>query len=368
MYILKENQSKILRNWDGGTYVTSIKEIAELAGVSRGTVDRALNNRDGVNPEVAKMIRKIAEEKGYKSNRAALALAARKKPLKIGAIFPAEGNIFFDDVIRGLRAAEQEYADYGVSVSLRTSHGFSEAVQLRLIDELYEEGIQALVLAPVNEKAVAHKINELIKKGIPVVTANTDIEKTRRLCYVGTDYEKSGQIVAGLVGLVADGHAMRVVINTGSIHVLGHNQRITGFNHVAKESYPNIEILDIFETLDDAETAYKLTSKVLEKYKNLDAIYMTAGGVGGTCRALADTGNAGRIKVFTYDCTAESRPYLENGTISATISQDPFQQGYQPIKILFDYFLDKQPPEKELNYTGANIIIRESIQTIESYT
>ena len=361
MFIQRGSQNRIHKNWDGDAQVTSIKDIAELAGVSRGTVDRALNNRGGVNSDVAERIRKIAEEKEYKSNRAALALAARKKPLKIGAVFPAEGNMFFDDVIAGLRAAEQEYSDFGVSVSLRTTHGFSEEVQLRLMDELYEEGIQALVLAPVNEKAVAHKINELIKKGIPVVTSNTDIEKTRRLCYVGTDYVKSGEMAAGFVGLVADGRPMRTVINTGSIHVLGHNQRITGFNRIAKDTYPNIKILDIFETSDDADTAYSITVRVLEKYKELDAIYMTAGGVGGACRALIDTGNAGRIKIFTHDCTAESRPFLENGTISASIFQDPFQQGYQPIKILFDYFLDKQLPDAELIYTRTHIIIRESI-------
>ena len=96
---------------NGGASVTSIKEIAALAGVSRGTVDRALNNRGGVNREVAERIRRIAAEKDYKTNRAALALAARKKPLKIGAIFPVEGNVFFLDVIAGLRAAEEEYKD-----------------------------------------------------------------------------------------------------------------------------------------------------------------------------------------------------------------------------------------------------------------
>jgi LacI family transcriptional regulator len=229
------------------------------------------------------------------------------------------------------------------------------------MDELCEDGIQALVLAPVNEKAVANKINEIISKGIPVVTANTDIENTRRLCYVGSDYEKSGEIVAGLIGLIADGRAVQTVILTGSIHVLGHNQRIIGCNRVIRKSFPNITILDIFETLDDTETAYRVTMNVLQKYKNLDAIYMTAGGVGGTCRALSDAGVAGRIKVFTHDCTAESKPFLENGTIFATISQDPFQQGYQPVKILFDYFLDKQLPESELNYTGAHIMIRESL-------
>ncbi len=346
---------------NGGEPVTSIKEIAALAGVSRGTVDRALNNRDGVNPEVAERIRRIASEHGYKSNRAALALAARKRPLRIGVIFPAEGNAYFEDVIEGLRAAEAAYADNGVTVSLKTMKGFSVEVQLRLIDELLTEGIQALVIAAINERAIAHKINEIVKQGIPVITANTDIEKTRRMCYVGTDYQKSGEIAAGLMGLVADGRTLKTVIYTGSIHILGHNQRITGFNAAVRNYHSNIRILDVFETLDDTDKAYTNTMHLLEKYKDLDAIYMTAGGIGGTCRALVDSGNAGKIKLFTHDCTSETRPYLENGIISATICQDPYQQGYMPIKILFDYFLDKQTPEADLIYTRIDILIRENL-------
>jgi len=347
------------KDLNGGASVTSIKEIAALAGVSRGTVDRALNNRGGVNREVAERIRRIAAEKDYKTNRAALALAARKKPLKIGAIFPVEGNVFFLDVIAGLRAAEEEFKDYGVSAVLKTMRGFSVEVQLRLIDELVAEGIQALVIAAINEKAIAHKLNELVKAGIPVVTSNTDIEKTRRLCYVGQDYQKSGETAAGLLGLVASGRPFQVVLYTGSIHILGHNQRVIGFNTVLKNYHPSIKILDVFETMDDTETAYNLTKRIVEKYPNLDAIYMTAGGIGGTCKALVDTGNAGRIKLFTHDCTIESKPYLESGVISATICQDPYHQGYLPVKILFDYLLDKKLPESELIHTKTDIMIRE---------
>ncbi len=341
--------------------MTSIKKIAEIVGVSRGTVDRALNNRGEVNEEVAKRIREIARDLGYRTNRAGLGLAARKHPLKIGAIFPLEGNPYFIDVINGIRACEKELADYAVSVSIKTTRGFSAETQLERIAELCREGMQALILSPINEKAIADRINELVDSGIPVITSNTDLEKSKRLCYVGTDYTKSGKMAAGLMGLVAGGKQMNVVILTGSIHVLGHNQSISGFNSVNKEQYPNIRVVDVEETLDNSDVSYSITKRLLEADALPDAIYMTAGAVGGTCKALVETGYAGRIKLFTHDCTLESRPYLESGVITASIPQDPFQQGYQPVKILFDYFLDKQPPKNDRVYTNSYIIIRESL-------
>lgn len=281
--------------------------------------------------------------------------------MTIGVIFPSEGNAFYKDVISGLEAAEAEFRDSGLSVTLKTMRGYSEDTQIALLDELVKDGVQALVLAPINSRSITTKVNAIVKKGIPVITANTDLEKSKRLCYVGTDYEKSGRIAAGLLGLVSDKDPLNTVVITGSIHILGHNQRIHGIHAAAREHYPFIQILDICETFDDLGRAYTITSEILEKYPDLDAVYMTAGGVAGACRAIVDAGKAGRIRLLTHDNTSESRPYLEAGVISATICQDPFQQGYLPIKLFFDYFLDKKAPSQERIYTQNDILIRENL-------
>ena len=75
--------------------MATIKEIAELAGVSRGTVDRVLNNRGSVNPRTARKILEIAQALDYKPNKAGIVLAAQKKNLKIGVILFDTGNPFF---------------------------------------------------------------------------------------------------------------------------------------------------------------------------------------------------------------------------------------------------------------------------------
>ena len=67
-------------------FMATIKEIAALAGVSRGTVDRVLNHRGSVNPATAEKIEKIARELDYRPNVAGLVLAAQKRKLKLGVI------------------------------------------------------------------------------------------------------------------------------------------------------------------------------------------------------------------------------------------------------------------------------------------
>lgn len=94
----------------------TLQQIAEAAGVSRGTVDRALKNRGRVNAEVAERIRKIAKEMGYQPSRAGRALAMAKKNVKIAVILQSAQTPFMNLVSEGILAAKQEVESLGGSV------------------------------------------------------------------------------------------------------------------------------------------------------------------------------------------------------------------------------------------------------------
>ena len=108
----------------------TIRQIAVVAGVSRGTVDRVLHNRPGVKPEIAEHVRKISQDLGYEPNRAGKILAARKQPLKIGCFLPSIGNPFFNDVIEGFHRAEAELSDFGITIELREVKGYDVRVHI----------------------------------------------------------------------------------------------------------------------------------------------------------------------------------------------------------------------------------------------
>ena len=82
----------------------TIKQIAEKAGTSRGTVDRVLNGRGNVNPELAKRILDIAERERYQPNQLAQALIRSRQRTHIGMVIPSVGNPFFDEVLRGAQS------------------------------------------------------------------------------------------------------------------------------------------------------------------------------------------------------------------------------------------------------------------------
>jgi len=336
----------------------TLKEIAQLAGVSRGTVDRVLHNRDGVKPDVALNVRNIAEKYGYNPDRAGKALVTRKNPLKIGVVINAEGNQFFDDIIAGMKQAELEYADFALQVLIRSVKGYSPEQQLAAIDTLSAEGVQFFILTSLNHPKIIDKVNCLVEKSVPVITMNSDIENSRRLAYVGCDYLQSGKTAGELVGLFTGGNA-KVVIVTGSEKMLGHNQRIDGFVSVCKQDYPDLHIVDIIENNDDDITSYQLVGNILKTGCDPDVIYFCAAGVNGGLRAIHEfQGKGKQIKVVTCDETPAIREALANGQVQATISQQPYQQGYLAVCTAFNSAVYGIQPTSEIIYTKNEIKLK----------
>lgn len=277
----------------------TIKKIAEYSGVSRGTVDRVLNNRGNVKPETEALVRKIADQLGYTPNIAGKALAARKKSLTIGIILISEGNTFFDDVINGIRQAEKELKDYGVNIVLKRMKGYNVQEQLNLIEEL-KENINILILNAISDTAIADAIAELSKKNIGVITVNTDIENSKRLCYVGSDYEKGGETACGMIGFLTNGCA-NIGILTGSEKILGHRQRVAGFRKIMKNKYPNMKEIAFAATDDDDIQAYEVTKQMLFKHKEIDALFIVAAGIYGVCRAVMHLGLERKINIISFE-------------------------------------------------------------------
>lgn len=338
--------------------MATIKEIASLAGVSRGTVDRVLNHRGAVNPQTEAKILEIVRALDYKPNKAGIVLAAQKKNLKLGVVLLGIGNPFYDDVLSGVHDKAAELEGYNCSVLIRQTE-YSLEQQLTAIEELVAEGINGLAISPYNDNAVREKINALCDQGIPVVTLNTDIENSRRIAYVGSNFYRSGETAAGLMHLMTKDNVF-VGIVSGSQNVLCHTERIAGFRHVTS-SYHNIRIVDTVNNNDDESESYELTVGLLTRHPRINALYFTAGGVYGGCRAVEACGRHKNMTVIANDMVPTTREFMEKGLIAATICQQPFWQGYNPLAILFTCLTTGEMPTAENNYVDVDIRIKENL-------
>ena len=336
--------------------VTSGK-IAELAGVSRGTVDRVLHNRGKVNPEVAKRIKQLAKELAYQPDRAGKALSYRKNPPKFGVLLNSVGNAFFDEVKSGIAAAQKELADFKLQIPLTELKGYRSEEQTAALDAFYRQGVKGIILMPVNDASVADKINELSRAGIPFVTVNTDIPAANRLAYIGSDYLKSGQTAAGLADFIMQ-DPIHLLIVTGSMKNLGHRKRIDGF--IGTMQNRRMKIAATIENQDQEPLAYSLTAQALKQHPEINLIYIVSAGVGGVMKAVSE--HPKKVHVLCFDSTPEIVSLIKAGKITATICQEPFEQGYRSVRVLFDAVVNGILPKSDLLYTDCQIKIKQNIE------
>jgi len=324
----------------------TIKEIAKIANVSRGTVDRALHKRGGVKPEVEERILAIAESLGYQPNELGKALQGINRKCNIGLLLPSIENPFFADLIKGAMKRAKELENHGISITLKQMRGYDPEEQAEAIDNLVnEKGINALAFTPSNSPIIIDKIQELVDRGIFVATVNADIIGSARNCFVGVDFQKGGRLAAGLCGLFNE--KAHIFIVNGSEKLLSHGQRITGFQEIIEKRYPEADIAGIQACDDNKFQAYDIVRTVLEKDPEIDMIYVVGEGITGVCAAIEEYASR-RIKVVCFDDVPHTIKLFNEGKVHATICQQPFQQGYRAIQACYNDIMGTEVREEIL--------------------
>ena len=183
----------------GGDYymAVTVKQIAELANVSRGTVDRVLNNRSGVSEATRQKVLKIAKELHYEPNFLAKALVSKKESLKIGVILTPDYNPFIHDIISGINRAKKEFSAFGIEVIIKLMTSLDPSEEIRIINDLTENGVSGMAVFPLDHPNVYALLNSLIEKGIAVITFNSPAPEVKSLCFIGQDHYKGGRTAAG---------------------------------------------------------------------------------------------------------------------------------------------------------------------------
>lgn len=334
----------------------TLQQIAEAAGVSRGTVDRALKDRGRVRPEVAEKIKQIAKEMGYQPSLAGRALVLAKRNLKIGIIMQSAQTPFMVQVYEGMKAAKQEVESLGGTVEIFRVDGVDAGRVMEIMQDLKEQEYSGIALSPSEDTMLKKMINQFSEEyNIPIITFNSDIEDTKRICFVGQNTIQSGRTAAGLMGEITGGEG-EVAVISGHISNPALNNRIRGFQSEIMESFPDIQLVGTKYSYDDEWVAAKIVEELLEQYPELKGIYVTGTAVKGVCEALVKQRKEREIKVIGNDFLDENKKWVERGAINFLIGQDSYMQGYEPVMMLFHLLFDGEKPESVYRY--AEIVIK----------
>ncbi|CCV63736.1 Transcriptional regulator, LacI family [Alteracholeplasma palmae J233] len=325
----------------------TIKEIAKLANTSRGTVDRVINHRGGVSKEVEEKVLQIIKENNYQYNQYARALVNSKKMYKVGVVLTAYNSDFYTRVLKGVRHSSQKEKNKQLELLTKVTN-YAVKSQLNAINELYDEGIQALIINPIYDNEIKTRLEEI---NIPIVMIGNKIEISNLVSFVGCDYYNNGTLAGDVAGIISN--HQKILIITGQTHPLAYEKRVKGFKDQLSEN----QLIDYLKTNDSDKDTYEKVKQYF-KQNSANLIYFSTGnGIGGGIKAITD------LKLDTKVIATDEHPDvitgLKNGQVVITITQQPEKQGISSVDIIRKYLILNEVAKKE-HIIGNKIKLKHS--------
>lgn len=245
----------------------TINDIAKMAGVSKGTVSRVINDKPyGVGDEVREKIKKIIDEVGYKPNQLARSIVTSKSKT-IGLIIPDINNPFFPKLVRGI----EDFAfSKGYTVFLCNSDEDSKKEEYYLCDFI-EKRVDGIILAP--SSTTNPKLNQLLGDyNHPFAVVDRQIEGLDCDIFVGSDNTKGAY--RGVRHLIEHGHR-RIAFFGGDKELSNTAFRYEGYKKALGESNIEIDESLIMYGRYSLESGEDLMRALINKNIKVDAIFAT---------------------------------------------------------------------------------------------
>lgn len=244
--------------------IVRIKDIAERAGTSKGTVDRVLHNRGRVADDVRERILGIIKEMNYEPNLIARSLKSQKS-YSLAALIPDPAtDPYWASPKHGLEKAEKELRQYGVSVTQFIFDPYDVGSFISKAGEVTADRPDGILVAPIFYKEALPFFDEWKQREIPFVLFNTQIENVSPLCYIGQDSYRSGFLAAKILnyGLPFPCTILIAHINEdipNSAHLISKEEGFKGYfemekgargYHIIRQEFNFKHITTLFAELD----------------------------------------------------------------------------------------------------------------------
>lgn len=325
----------------------TVKEIARLAGVSIGTVDRVLHDRGDVSAETRARVEEIVASHDFRPNALARHLSLNKTYL-LRVILPrAEQDSGYWDVCRqGIRSAAGELAAYRVSVRIDEFDRYDREGFHALLASVEAEPGDGLLVAPVLPDELGPVLARL-DSSLPYVFFDGSMEGARPVVSIGQDALRAGHMAGRLMSLLSPGLRPLVAVNAHAEdrHI---GLRIDGFRTFFARTSPERPIL-VRSCLDieRGESCDRFLSGLFAELPGVGGILVANASGHFVGEWLVRKGTKADCALVCWDLVPANAKALRTGALDCLISQRPFEQGRRGLERLFKAVVHGERSEKE---------------------
>ena len=341
-----------------------IKDIAERAGVSVGTVDRVLHNRPNVSKKALEKVNKALEEMDYKPNMYASALAYNKSYTYYFLLPKHESEAYWQEIEEGALAASEHRRDFGISVEFIYYKRFDLKTFEKATSDCLKLNPDGVIVVPATLEPTRRFTDILHERQIPFILLDSYMPDLRPLSFYGQDSFQSGYFAARMLMLIASKEKEIMLMKqmrNGNVASKQQENRETGFRHYMHDHFPEIKIDEVNLPLDEKPENYdKILEDFFKQHKQVHHC-ITFNSKAHLVGEFLLHSNRRDIQIMGYDMVPKNEKCVKEGSISFLIAQHAWRQGFLCIESLFEAIVLKKkvPP---VNYMPIELLTKENVE------
>lgn len=272
------------------------------------------------------------------------------RPTQISFI-AASPDDFHRVAIAGARDAAEEF---GAVVEVQTpANSQEQSTMIAGVDKELTDGVVVSILSPRTQTRMLSRL----AVRVPVVTYDNDAPQSLRSCYIGTDNYLGGQLAARIVKeALPDGGELAIFIgdverNNAVLRRLGFFDELLGRPRSDEGRLDPVDlpvegagytIVGTFLDGHDEARCRENVVRALAEHEDLDALVGLYGYCAPICASVVqETGKQDAVKIVGFDQHEATLDGIEQGLIAGTVVQDPYQYGYQSVRLLSSWRQDR---------------------------
>ena len=315
----------------------TIKDIAKMAGVSKGTVDRVLHNRGKVSPTALDKINEVLNVINYEPNLIARNLK-NNKIYRICVLLPdPEIDPYWLPCVNGIQDAKTEFKAYSVIIETHYFNPESTKSFLSTNEKIINQSPDAVLIAPLFHKETLEIIKQYDELNIMVNTFNNQVESSSIKGFVGQDLYKSGRVAASLMNLILPKGQIAIIHIDESLKNAVHMQKKEqGFrNYFEEKNLSDFNLTTLKLKHSNIETKF---TAFLEENPKLSGIFITTSKAYQIASLLTSAKDK-KIAIIGDDLIETNVNFLNKGLVHFLIHQNQKRQAYLGVSTLVEHFL-----------------------------
>ncbi|MDP5084108.1 MAG: LacI family DNA-binding transcriptional regulator [Yoonia sp.] len=297
------------------------KDLAKAAGVSRATVDRVLNGREGVKKDTVDRVNQAIKELGFERNLQAANLAKSRQYRFIFAL-PRSGDQFLDQIVQRIAEAQAVFfADHVWCEVQHIDENDPHSISAYL-SALSEKDVAGVAIMSPETPQVRDAIRRLQERGVaalPFISNQTMMDAD----WVGIDNRAAGATAALLMGQCVGGRKGSVMVISESMQSRDSLERRLGFDDEINDSFPHLHALPSLETYGNEDRALSIIAANLKANPDIVGIYVMASEARKPLSILQSLNVPPSIIKIAHERTPFTEQALRDRRLDGVIAQDP---------------------------------------------